>query len=302
MKEKNLDYLLRLEKSIKNIKINKNLESKDNIKSVNITPKRKINIFKQKLKYFESPKKQCNNKDYKISISQNIKNINKENNKISFGNTQSNFKDINNYKALIEEDEEFKELNEYEKKRILSIVKEEENVRNYRKYIYKILNDNKFFEVINSDDRNKDYKNKNNNNINSLDKKTKKIYAHSRNNDKMKYKINIDSLDDISFSSNKPEIPNNKNIDVNLKKYKNNFGNKINLKMINNKYKYSRNIKIPRLRKSLTLKNVLCTKKNNVQVQLFNSIQNINKNKKEINNKRLSYSVNNIFNCIKKNK
>ena len=41
MKEKNIDYLLRLEKNIKNIKVNKNLESIDNIKSANIIQKEK---------------------------------------------------------------------------------------------------------------------------------------------------------------------------------------------------------------------------------------------------------------------
>ena len=116
----------------------------------------------------------------------------------------------------------------------------------------------------------------------------------------MKSKINIDSLDDILLSSNKPNISNNNNIDICLKKYKNNFENKKNLIMINNKYKYSRNIRFPRLKKSLTLKNILYTNKNNEKAQLINSIQNINKKKKKINDKRLSYSVNSIFTYINK--
>lgn len=298
IKEKNIDFLLRLERIINNLKNNKNLESNDYIKSANISPKRRHSIMK-KFKYFESPENKYKNMKNLMSISNNIfNNIENESNINFFNKNKSISKNIN--KNLIEENDEFKELNEYEKKRILNIIKEEENIRNYKQYINRILNDKNFFNVIDSDEIELDKEFiKQNNNIDSLDIRSNKIDSSiSIINLKRKSKINS-NLNDISFSSEKPEIKSNKNIDINIKKK---FDSNPKLLVINNNCIYSRNIKNPKLKKSLTLKYFDDNQKNipieNINKNEFSNLTNI---KNKLKEKRLSYSTkrNSIFNFKK---
>ena len=307
LKEKNVDFLSRLEKAIKDMKIKKNsyiIDTKDK-KTVNISPRKRIFNIKQQLK-----------KTISKSSTKSIKTIDNKDKDIKSEINKNKY--LSDY-DLLEEDEEFKELNQYEKNRIIKLLKEEEKIKKYNKFINNILKDKSYFQVIDTNDielKHEEQKNNNNNNtINPNKMISSKTIKHIKRNSK----ISISNSEDNSFSSEyRPFKPSNQTMDYYTKTLKNIHNNKpkiiltndnININSNNkknsNKSFFSRNIKnYPKLKKSQTLKNVINLKSNlNKNNQINNYISDtINPllllipNKKNINksnktNKRFSYSI-----------
>lgn len=302
-KEKNADFLIRLQKSIKNIKISKAA----NKKSQNISLIRKSILAMQKLKEFESFNNIEKNKATKKSISQSIiksrnseEQIHSENRKSLINRKSSNI--TNNNKYSMDDDEEFKDLNDYEKKRILKLMKEERNAESYKKFIHTALSDKNFFKIIDNNDILL--------NVDSDKKKEEKsISFNSNRKNKIKSSISIKNIkmkskpnsEESSFSSRRHEISSSKS--------QNKFIPILTNKSISLN---SRNYTIkPKFKKSLTIRNDLNIKFNKSPIQYMNYIGNTYKNKNKfftmtyrnnnIKKKRMSHSIklNSIFNFLK---
>ena len=306
LKEKNLDFLIRLDKNIKDIKIKENIENKDKnknkIKSVNISPIKRFSVYKQKFKNSNSKLivKSINFEEKKELSPEKLKSIkNEDKNNNNNNNIDMN---IDYYNKLFEEDEEFKELNEYEKKCFLKLIQDNENVKKYNKYINKILKDKTYFDIIDNKNFESNGKHMNKNNYNKNLNKTESIHIKSskpRHNYKKNKLNNMDNSEESSISSEKPDLSSNQTIDLLIKNQKNNNPNTNTIFNNNNKNQNSRNFKLyPKLKKSLTIKNFIDL--NNIAVNNNNKI--INKQTRQIishptninkikNNKRLSFSI-----------
>ena len=319
LKEKNLDFLCRLQEYIKNEKSKDKSPINDVRKSLFISPKRKSFLIKEKVKNIELSDKKEKLKNYKTIWNNLNKEINKTNENKEKNETDKNnennenkedieklknrkilrssiFKDANFiYQILNEEDEDFKDLNEYEKNHMIKLIQEEEYLKDYKKFINKAVSDNNFFQVIDSIDLEKGESE--NNTITNTNLKKQKININSsipnikRNT---KSKISYRNSEENSFSSENPKILNNQIIGSNLKKLEiNNENQKI-------KDSSSRNIKLyPSFKKSMTLKNFSDIKISHAQSPSQFNIGDINKknfltisiNKFGIKGKRLSYSI-----------
>ena len=302
-KEKNVDFLIRLQKSIKNIKISKAANKKSQNNSLN----RKSIIAMQKLKKFESLNNIEKNMTSKNSISQSkLKSrnseelIQSENLKSLFNRKSSNITDNNKYS--MDNDEEFKELNDYEKKRILKLMEEERNAKSYKKFIHTALSDKNFFKIIDNNDI-----------LLNLDDDKKKeeesISFNSNRNNKYKSSISIKNIkikskptsEESSFSSRHQEISSSKSqkkiIPVLSTK-------RISLNPRNYTIK-------PKFKKSLTIRNDLNIKISKSPVQYMNhrgsTFNNTNKfftmtyRNNNIKNKRKPHSIklNSFLNFLK---
>ena len=325
LKEKNVDFLSRLEKSIKDMKIKKNsyiIDTKDK-KTVNLSPRKRIFNIKQQLK-----------KTMSKSITKSIKTIDNKDKDIKSEINKNKY--LSDY-DLLEEDEEFKGLNQYEKNRIIKLLKEEEKIKKYNKFINNILKDKSYFQIIDTNDielKQEEQKsiNNNNNTINPNKMISSKTIKHIKRNSK----ISISNSEDNSFSSEyMPFKPSSQTVGFHTKNLKNFHNNKPNIILTNdninnysnnkknsNKRFFSRNIKnYPKLKKSQTLKNVINVKNNlNKNNQINNYISDttnplllIIPNKKNINkstnkaNKRFSYlikpeMISNFLKTINENK
>ena len=296
LKEKNIDFLSRLEKSINIMKIKKNsyiIDTKK-IQSDNISLRKRISIIKKKLKQTNS--KSSTKSIYTVD--------NKDKDIVSDENKNKLLSDYD----ILEEDEEFKELNDYEKNRIIKLLKDEDKIKKYNKYIKDILKDKSYFEIIDKNDIElKPEEQKNNHTTNS----NKMISSQEIKHIKRNSKIYISNSEDNSFSSEEKQLkPSNQTIDLYTKTLKNLYNNKphiilsnsnfnINNKKSSNKSLFSRNIhNYPKLKKSQTLKNIINPKNNLHNNPINNNVPNISdkqlltitskKNKKD---KRFSYSI-----------
>ena len=269
LKEKNIDFLNRLQNDIKEMKINKNsyLIEDNLVKSVNISPNRRFSIIKQNLKKANS---RVSIKSIK-SMSDEDNDFESENKEITTENKETvDEKDKKKYLSdydKLEEDEYFKELNEYEKNRIIKLLKEEENVKNYNKFIINVLKDKNYFKTIDTDDiefnNKKEEEVKDANIIDSIQLNSSKTIKKL----KRKSKISISNSDENSYSSeDNPIMQSSQTVNIYLKTLKNNYikpniiltnNTNNNINNNDNKNVNSRNIKtFPKLKKSRTLKDI----------------------------------------------
>ena len=232
LKEKNVDFLSRLEKAIKDMKIKKNsyiIDTKDK-KTVNISPRKRIFNIKQQLK-----------KTISKSSTKSIKTIDNKDKDIQSEINKNKY--LSDY-DLLEEDEEFKELNQYEKNRIIKLLKEEEKIKKYNKFINNILKDKSYFQVIDTNDielKHEEQKNNNNNNtINPNKMISSKTIKHIKRNSK----ISISNSEDNSFSSEyRPFKPSNQTMDYYTKTLKNIHNNKPKIILTNDNININSNNK-----------------------------------------------------------
>ena len=282
------------------MKIKDNQNKKDCIKSVNISPKRKTSIIRLKKNNLKIFLKSINTNDNKEILTENESpdDIDKEN-KESEQKEEILSENKNEKKpydtTLLEEDEEFNNLNEYDKKYILGLMKEEDDLKNYEKFISRALSDKNFFEVIDNIDIefNKEESQSKTNNVNIKSSKSIK-------NIKKISEINMGSEDNSISLGNPATYLNSKNI-------KRNYANKPMPILTNYKNIISRNNKIyKKLKKSHTLKNFILlknnipndqplqlvshtTNNNNEKISSFEKKNNKNENKDK--NQRFSFSI-----------
>ena len=308
LKEKNLDFLSRLQEYVNYEKSKEKTPIHLIRKTLILSPKRKSSIIREKIKNINSPKKKIKLKNYK-TIWNDLNNENKEENEnkeYKMDNTSekvknikikrsSIFKDANFiYNVLNEEDEDFKYLNEYEKKHMIRLIQEEENLKDYKKFVNKALSNNNFFQVIDNDDsenESQDNSSKNNN----LNKKITNIKLSIPSlNSKTKSTLSSGNSEESIFSSVNQEKSNNKTIDQNLIKLEiNNENEKLTQKI---KGTNSTNKKF-KLRKSLTIRDFSDIKPSQGQPQIL-----FPENTEDINKNKLSISINKNGIKIKNNK
>ena len=290
-KEKNLDFLYRLNNNVKTLKELKHSELKDYAQS----PNKNSAMVSQDGSNFESLSKSVKNtKNIKNSISRNIqieekKKVFSEKKKLSRRYVKNN----NNYMNLylknksIDNDENFNELNDYEKKCIKNLIKEADNIKNYKGFIENALNDKNFFKVIDKDDINltriklNDMEDEKENSFNSKRNKMKSTISIK----KVKKKVNFADLDETSLSSpSPPELSSSQSLNKN--KSRQNVPLPV---VLNDKYtmsppqmNYIRNNKIHK-------KTVIVNRKYKNKILAF-----INKANSIKANKRLSFPINSL--------
>ena len=142
-KEKNLDFLYRLNYNVKTLKNMKHSDLKDNAQS----PYKNSTIVSQDASNFESPEKSVKyTKSLNNSFLRNIsieekKRVFSEKKNLSKYNIKNNINYMNIYikNNSIDSDENFNDLNDYEKKRIKNLIKEADSVKNYKGFIENAL-------------------------------------------------------------------------------------------------------------------------------------------------------------------
>ena len=306
-KEKNLDFLYRLNYDVKSLKNIKHSELKDYAQSSN----KNSTIVSQDASNFESPEKRVK---YTKSLNNSIlRNISKEEKKRVFSekknlskyNLKNNFNYINIYAKnnSIDTDENFNELNDYEKKRIKKLIKEADSIKNYKGFIENALNDKNFFKIIDNNDidlnkinqiKQNDIENEKSSNFNN--KKNKLKPPNSIKKDKKK--VNFADLDETSLSSlSPPELSSSKSLYFNKNKSKQNPPLPV---VLNDKCSKSPQIKFIRNNKKHKETMIVNRKYKNKILAFINKVNNTKANK------RLSFTIksltgNNFLKTVKEN-
>jgi hypothetical protein len=220
----------------------------------------------------------------------------------------SNINNYNNY--CIDEDMDFKILNDYEKKRIINLLKEQQNIKNYKKFILCALKDKNFFKTIdsigNKDDINIMHKSSN-------DIKQEELHLYNclnlnNNNDTIKSSMSnknntIKSKPnsyESSMSSKQLKISSSNNLNKYIKNE--NILQNSEPKLSKKKMLNVRNNKLSQLKKSLTLKNGTNVKINKMPLHLVNSMGDIYQNQfLSLSNKKSKMKVKRYTHSFKNN-
>lgn len=307
-KEKNLDFLYRLNYNIKTLKNMKHSEFKDYAQS----PNKNSTIISQDGSNFGSPEKIVKyTKSFNNSILRNIyieekKRVFSEKKKQSKSNGKNNINYMNIYlkNKSIDNDENFNELNDYEKKRIKNLIKEADSVKKYKGFVENALNNKNFFKIIDNNDidlnvinqiKQNDIENENLNNFNCRRNKIKTSISTKR----VKKKVNFADLDETSLSSpSLPELSSSKSLYSNKNKSRQNIPLPavLNDKLLLSppQMKYIRNNKKDK-------KTMIVNRKYKNKILEF-----INKDNNSKANKRLSFTINsftgnNFLKTVKEN-
>ena len=307
-KEKNLDFLYRLNYNIKTLKNMKHSEFKDYAQS----PNKNSTIISQDGSNFGSPEKSVKyTKSFNNSILRNIhleekKRVFSEKKKQSKSNGKNNINYMNIYlkNKSIDNDENFNELNDYEKKRIKNLIKEADSVKKYKGFVENALNNKNFFKIIDNNDidlnvinqiKQNDIENENLNNFNCRRNKIKTSISTKR----VKKKVNFADLDETSLSSpSLPELSSSKSLYSNKNKSRQNIPLPavLNDKLLLSppQMKYIRNNKKDK-------KTMIVNRKYKNKILEF-----INKANNSKANKRLSFTINsftgnNLLKTVKEN-
>lgn len=292
-KEKNLDFLYRLNYNVKTLKNMKHSEFKDYVQSSN----KNSTIVSQDDSNFYSPEKSVKyTKSFNNSILRNIhieekKRVFSEKKKLSKNNI--NYMNIYLKNKSIDNDENFNELNDYEKKRIKNLIKEADSLKNYKAFVENALNNKNFFKIIDNNDIDLDKINQikqnniENEKVNIFNSKRNKMKS-SISIKKVKKKVNFADLDETSLSSpSPPELSSSKSIYTNKNKSKQDIPLPLVLNDKNSmsppQTNYIRNNKIHK-------KTVTVSKKYKNKIMAF-----INKASKFKANKRLSFPINSFI-------
>ncbi len=225
-KEKNLDFLYRLNFNVKTLKNMKHSEFKD---CVQLSNKNSI-VVSQDDSNFDSPEKSVKyTKSFNNSI---LKNIHIEEKKRVFSEKKKLSKNNINYMNIylknnsIDNDENFNELNDYEKKRIRNLIKEADSLKSYKGFVENALNNKNFFKIIDNNDIDLDkinlikQNNIENEKVNNFNCKKYKMKS-SISIKKVKKKVNFADLDETSLSSpSPPELSSSKSLYTNKNKSK----------------------------------------------------------------------------------
>ena len=225
-KEKNLDFLYRLNFNVKTIKNMKHSEFKDYVQLSN----KNSTVVSQDDSNFDSPEKSVKyTKSFNNSI---LKNIHIEEKKRVFSEKKKLSKNNINYMNIylknnsIDNDENFNELNDYEKKRIRNLIKEADSLKSYKGFVENALNNKNFFKIIDNNDIDLDKINQikqnniENEKVNNFNCKKYKMKS-SISIKKVKKKVNFADLDETSLSSpSPPELSSSKSLYTNKNKSK----------------------------------------------------------------------------------
>ena len=285
--EKNFYYLNKLKDYIKAQKFKHN----DNLKTL-------LDLSKENTPRNNIKK---NMSDSNVFIKNYFNNIFLKKQNIENKENELNNSPINNNIENFEENKDFLKLNEYEQKNINQLIKDYEELKNYKAFVENALKDKKYFETIDNDNIDLDKNKINSPKINKEIKPLNLIYDNTKKNHILN---NDDNSDDSSYNLENKDY--NENININTLKKNDSKSNVRAFKNINKHLtsKFNSNFKLfdfkgnSRNYMGLSQKNI--SKKNILKT--FNNFTSYNTSQKLKLKKLSSYGMNkDIYSDIIKN-